>query len=75
MKKESLEQDLFEWEDWETYAIMGIQFYDIILKKDIGKFKKGQKFKWACIDFDSSTLEIGGSLEKSTKFKLKLELK
>jgi hypothetical protein len=70
----SLEQDLFSWAGWDEADIMSIQFYDVVLKVDIGKYKKGTKFEWACIDFQTSTLELGESADKSEKFGLHLNI-
>jgi len=67
----SLEKSLFSWEEWNEYGTLGIQFYKITLKANIGIHKIGQKFEWAEIDFDSEKLRLGNG-EKGEDYHLKL---
>jgi hypothetical protein len=76
-KWHGLETTLFDWDGWDSVDSMCIQFYDIVLKKQIGKYPIGTKFKYACIDFQSATLTLGQKDDNSDheSFTLTLEVK
>ena len=69
-----LEQSLFEGKNWNEKGINIIRFYNVTLKKDIGKFKIGDKFDLAFIDFELSSLDLMKD-GQSYLFELKLEVK
>lgn len=73
LEKNSLENQLFDWEEWGEFDIMAIMFHNITLNKNISKFKKGTKFKWATIDFRDSLLQMSNDKE-IYEFKLKLDI-
>ncbi len=77
-KKETIrtnEYNLFEYEDWEQGQFMELMFYDSILLKDIGKFKRGTKIGLISINHEMKTITLftGDEHEISNKFKLNLE--
>lgn len=48
--RSTIECQLFEWESWD-FAENGIyDFYDVVLKVDVGAFKAGRKFNHAIFD-------------------------
>jgi len=51
------------------------QFDNVILKRDIGSFKKGNKVVWAYLNYKNSTLELGESSDNCEKFDLLLSVK
>jgi hypothetical protein len=56
-----MERELFDWEDWEPAEAEGnwaILFYNVVLKKDIGKYPSGTRLNAAMIEFQQGTLEL-----------------
>jgi len=53
-----MEEQLFSWDDWDIQDTMCFTFYDVELKRDIGKFKVGSKFSNANIDYAEGKLHL-----------------
>lgn len=54
---EPLENQLFEWEDWDGDHEM-MTYYDPVLKVQIGKWPVGTKFSHATILFNKGVLQL-----------------
>jgi len=57
-KKDLLEYQLFSWKEWDQFDTAGFIFVDVVLLKDLGQFKAGEKFAYADIDYEKSKLEL-----------------
>jgi hypothetical protein len=71
-----LETTLFDWDGWDLVDTMCISFYNVVLKKEIGKYPIGTMFKHACIDFQTAKLSLGNKDDGSDNedFTLTLEV-
>jgi hypothetical protein len=45
-----LEKQMFDWEEYDTVDTMVLQFYNAVLKQDIGNYTRGTTIE--CIVFD-----------------------
>lgn len=57
-KDDTLERQLFTWQDWEQFDTAGFIFLNVTLIKDIGQFKAGEWFHCANVDYQTSKLEL-----------------
>ena len=69
-----IEQEYFSFEAWDDVDVMCIQFYDCVLKKDIGKSKAGEKIGSICIDYNHSIIELYSDDGKTSIGRYKLSL-
>ncbi len=53
-----LEGQLFNWERWETVSTAEFHFYECVLKKDIGSFKKGSSVQCILFSVEKSKMEF-----------------
>lgn len=58
MKHQSIENQLFTWDGWDGQDTMVFSFYKVVLVRDIGPFKKGDKFTLANMDYEKSIMEL-----------------
>ena len=68
-----MEQQLFTWEQWDIIDTAHFQFYDCVLKVDIGNFKARQCFSVMEINYGKGELIIWEGEDEHT-FKLKLQI-
>jgi hypothetical protein len=61
---ESIESQLFSYNNKEQLDEMTFIFHDITLSTKIGNFDTGHKFKYATIDFENSQLILGENDEE-----------
>lgn len=61
----SLENQLFEWKDWDQHDTAAFQFYDIVLKVPVGEFPAGHKFSTAFIDAEQSIIAFVDETEEN----------
>lgn len=67
---DSLEQQLFDWVDWEADNTGDMTFYNITLKVNIGNFTKGTKFHDALWKMTESKLVLVTDEGKEYTFNL-----
>ena len=53
-----MESELFKWDAWDIQDTAAFTFYDVVLKRDIGPHKVGDKFATANIDYENGTLSF-----------------
>lgn len=54
-----MEEELFDWENWDVIEEGKEAFYRVKLNKPIGSFNIGDMFDYAFIDTATSTLVLG----------------
>ena len=47
MERDTLEQQIFSWEDWDELDVGDLIFYDVTLKVPVGEFPAGTHFAYA----------------------------
>ncbi len=71
-----MEKQLFSWEEFEDVNSACFNFYNCILKEDIGEYKEGESFDIINVDFEKGRIELynneSGDIE--AQFELKLEI-
>jgi len=67
-----MENDLFDWEDWDLSDTCQFTFCDITLKVKIDNFEPGTKFSTAIIDTERGALELWPSPEGIVAYRYKL---
>jgi hypothetical protein len=53
-----IENQLFTWEKWEEVETMSLQFYEVVLKVQIGEFPVGTAFGCAVFDCNANLLQL-----------------
>jgi hypothetical protein len=53
-----VERQFFDWTEWDDLGDYMLQFYDPVLKVDLGEFKAGQKFNTATVNFQNGEMEF-----------------
>lgn len=38
-----IEEEIFDWEDWDEVDVGVMQYYDVTFKQDFGPFKQGEQ--------------------------------
>lgn len=64
-----MEKQLFDWENWDTVDTMVFQFYNCVLKKDIGSHKVNDPIDYIVVNYEDGYLEI-----KDVKYPLTLNV-
>lgn len=74
LERQSIEQQLFINDSWEVVDYLILQYYDVVLKVDIGEFKAGSKFECVYLDFENSLIVLMMPDNSERKFVLKLSV-
>lgn len=53
-----MEQELFEWKEWDQYDTMFFTFHNCTLRKDIGGFKVGDFMECINVNYEDGVLEL-----------------
>lgn len=71
-----METELFEWDGWDQQDTAAFTFYKVILKRKIGSFPEGTKFRCADVDYQRGELVFYGEdmATELAKFKLSLSV-
>lgn len=76
MEHNTIESQLFTWEDWDEAGDFSQQFYNCVAVIDFGPFKKGENIGIIVMDYENSELsqwsEDGNKL-LSLKLKIAVE--
>jgi hypothetical protein len=67
-----MEQELFEWLEYDFVDDSCFVYYNCILKQDIGKYKKGDNIKAIMVDYEKGKLTIQIDSSNEEVFKMKL---
>jgi hypothetical protein len=74
MKRETLEHQLFTWEDWEEDGPMDLQFTKVTLVAQMGDFPIGTKFKAGVFYGSQSLLILMDEKEEEHYFDLRVSV-
>lgn len=70
-----MEKQLFDWEGWDELEVGDLWFHDVTLIRDIGPFKKGDKFLNAGVHFSTGLLQLfNEGNDPVAEFKLSLKV-
>ena len=69
----TMERQLFECSGWDDLDTGIFQYYNVFLKRKVGKFSSGEAFELAVMDYQSGILTLQRAGEE-WKFKLTLEI-
>jgi hypothetical protein len=77
--RDKLEHQLFTWEGWDDNGPLCLQFYNVELTVQVGKFPVGTKFKLAMFDGDTSSVtfenhDVEGNTTESHTYALNVSL-
>jgi hypothetical protein len=54
-----METQLFIWENWDDQGDFCLSFHPVTLKVSVGKFRPGEKFDVAFLNFQKGELQLG----------------
>ncbi len=63
MNGKTMEREWFDWKDWDGDQDY-MQFYNVVLTKQIGRHQPGTKFSSACINFHAGVIEFFDDLNE-----------
>lgn len=46
-----MEREFFDWDNWDELDVTALQFYNCVMKKDVGPIKSGDKINCIAVDF------------------------
>lgn len=71
-----IEDKYFSWNNWDEGCEYGdLQFYDCVLKEDMGEFKKGTYVQQIYLSLSESYFEISLNEDYSKKYYFEVVLK
>ncbi len=59
-----MEKQIFDWGDFNVVDDGHYIFYNCTLKQDIGKYKKGEKWDYISINYETGELTINNDIFK-----------
>jgi hypothetical protein len=74
VRQNTMERDVFDWEQWDCIDVDICQYYNITLNIPVGNFPIGEVFDSVCTDYQNGFFEFYRNNEVVGKFKIKLNL-
>lgn len=70
----SIEKQIFSYESTKELEVFDNVYFDVTLNRSIGKFKSGDKFKFAILDLQENNLTLIDNKDKVHKFDLRINI-